>query len=145
MTFSSLDVHLHTEALLNTFNFLQNLLPENPKKGGELEENPTIPETDENKKDGDKKEEVIIAKKKSKMASPCSATSSLKSKILLTCKFHRFPSTGSRKSKFADIINYHIRADLSCLKVFIRGQTARISEICIEGVKIFLPMSLLWV
>lgn len=27
MTFSSLDVHLHTEALLSTMNFLNNLLP----------------------------------------------------------------------------------------------------------------------
>lgn len=66
MTFSSLDVHLHTEALLNTLNFLQNLLPQTPKKGGGQEELLTIPETNENKKDEDKKEEVIVAKKKSK-------------------------------------------------------------------------------
>lgn len=104
VTFSSLDVHLHTEALLNALNFLQNLLPEPPKKRGGQEELLTIPEADESKKDGDKKEEVVVAKKKS-----------------------------SRKSKYADVINLHIRADLRCLKVFIRGQTARISEICIEG------------
>lgn len=66
MTFSSLDVHLHTEALLNTLNFLQNLLPQPPKKGGGQEELLTIPETNGSKKDGDKKEEVIVAKKKSK-------------------------------------------------------------------------------
>ncbi|KAG9337212.1 hypothetical protein JZ751_029692, partial [Albula glossodonta] len=38
-----------------------------------------------------------------------------------------------KKSKFEDVVNLHIRADLSCLKVFIRGQKARISEISIEG------------
>lgn len=27
MTFSSIDIHLHTEALLSTMNFLNNLLP----------------------------------------------------------------------------------------------------------------------
>lgn len=41
--------------------------------------------------------------------------------------------TGSKKSKFADVVNLHIEADLRCLKVFIRGQKARISEISIEG------------
>uniref|UniRef100_A0A8C2WCD2 Vacuolar protein sorting 13 homolog A n=1 Tax=Cyclopterus lumpus TaxID=8103 RepID=A0A8C2WCD2_CYCLU len=34
VTFSSLDVHLHTEALLNTMNFLSNLLPPSTKKEG---------------------------------------------------------------------------------------------------------------
>uniref|UniRef100_A0A4W6GB83 Vacuolar protein sorting 13 homolog A n=1 Tax=Lates calcarifer TaxID=8187 RepID=A0A4W6GB83_LATCA len=71
VTFSSLDVHLHTEALLNTMNFLNNLLPPSTKKEG--------------------------------------------------------------GSKFKDVVNLHIRADLRCLKVFIRGQKARISEISIEG------------
>lgn len=28
MNFSSLDIHLHTEALLNTMNYLNNILPE---------------------------------------------------------------------------------------------------------------------
>uniref|UniRef100_A0A665TGP5 Vacuolar protein sorting 13 homolog A n=1 Tax=Echeneis naucrates TaxID=173247 RepID=A0A665TGP5_ECHNA len=69
VTFSSLDVHLHTEALLNAMNFLSKLLPEPSSKG----------------------------------------------------------------TKFADVVNLHIRADLRCLKVFIRGQKARISEISIEG------------
>uniref|UniRef100_A0A8C2WJ62 Vacuolar protein sorting 13 homolog A n=1 Tax=Cyclopterus lumpus TaxID=8103 RepID=A0A8C2WJ62_CYCLU len=74
VTFSSLDVHLHTEALLNTMNFLSNLLPPSTKKEG-----------------------------------------------------------GHEDSKFANVVNLHIRADLRCLKVFIRGQKARISEISIEG------------
>uniref|UniRef100_A0A3B4Z0W4 Vacuolar protein sorting 13 homolog A n=1 Tax=Stegastes partitus TaxID=144197 RepID=A0A3B4Z0W4_9TELE len=96
VTFSSLDVHLHTEALLNTMNFLNNLLPPSTKKEGGQEELPTIPEEDEGEaeKEEEKKEE---------------------------------------SSKFADVVNLHIRADLRCLKVFIRGQKARISEIGIEG------------
>uniref|UniRef100_A0A4W6GBS7 Vacuolar protein sorting 13 homolog A n=1 Tax=Lates calcarifer TaxID=8187 RepID=A0A4W6GBS7_LATCA len=73
VTFSSLDVHLHTEALLNTMNFLNNLLPPSTKKEGGVSLN------------------------------------------------------------FKDVVNLHIRADLRCLKVFIRGQKARISEISIEG------------
>ncbi|KAJ0067962.1 hypothetical protein NL108_014076, partial [Boleophthalmus pectinirostris] len=79
VTFSSLDVHLHTEALLNTMNFLDNLLP--------------------------KKTNTLLF----------------------------FVSLGVKSSKFADIVNMHIRADLRCLKIFIRGQKARISEISIEG------------
>uniref|UniRef100_A0A673CPI7 Vacuolar protein sorting 13 homolog A n=1 Tax=Sphaeramia orbicularis TaxID=375764 RepID=A0A673CPI7_9TELE len=82
VTFSSLDVHLHTEALLNTMNFLSNLL----------------------EREKEKKEEAAVVKKKP-----------------------------SKSPKFPDIVNLHIRADLRCLKVFIRGQKARISEIGIEG------------
>uniref|UniRef100_A0A3Q3WPE0 Uncharacterized protein n=1 Tax=Mola mola TaxID=94237 RepID=A0A3Q3WPE0_MOLML len=104
VTFSSLDVHLHTEALLNTMNFLNNLLPPSIKKEGGQEELPTIPEEDEAEKEGEKKAEAVVTRKK-----------------------------GSKKSKFADVINLHIRADLRCLKVYIRGQKARISEISIEG------------
>ncbi|CAG5923536.1 unnamed protein product [Menidia menidia] len=106
VTFSSLDVHLHTEALLNTMNFLSNLLPPSTKKEEGQEELPTIPEEDEAEaeKEGEKKEEIAINKKKT-----------------------------SKRSKFADVINLHIRADLRSLKVFIRGQKARISEISIEG------------
>uniref|UniRef100_A0A8D3C607 Vacuolar protein sorting 13 homolog A n=1 Tax=Scophthalmus maximus TaxID=52904 RepID=A0A8D3C607_SCOMX len=74
VTFSSLDLHLHTEALLNTMNFLNNLLPPSTKKEG-----------------------------------------------------------GQEDKKFADVVNLHIRADMRCLKVFIRGQNTRISEISIEG------------
>lgn len=44
-----------------------------------------------------------------------------------------FPA--SKRSKFADVVNLHIKTDLRCLKVFIRGQKARISEISIEGMK----------
>uniref|UniRef100_A0A8D3DF94 Vacuolar protein sorting 13 homolog A n=1 Tax=Scophthalmus maximus TaxID=52904 RepID=A0A8D3DF94_SCOMX len=38
VTFSSLDLHLHTEALLNTMNFLNNLLPPSTKKEGLVSE-----------------------------------------------------------------------------------------------------------
>ncbi|KAJ8380883.1 hypothetical protein SKAU_G00016610 [Synaphobranchus kaupii] len=102
VNFSSLDIHLHVEALLNAMNFLNNLMPP-PKKEAqeEPEELPAIPEEEEEE---EKKEETTITKK-------------------ITPK----------KSKFEDVINLHIRADLSCLKVFIRGQKARISEISIEG------------
>ncbi|KAK7933821.1 hypothetical protein WMY93_004717 [Mugilogobius chulae] len=114
-TFSSLDVHLHTEALLNTLNFLENLVPSkasSPKQPGPeeagSEELAPIPEEDEEKdqeeKDDEKKEAIVPIRK---------------------------PSV--KNSKFADIVNLHIRADLRCLKVFIRGEKARISEISIEG------------
>ncbi|XP_068165987.1 intermembrane lipid transfer protein VPS13A [Antennarius striatus] len=101
VTVSSLDVHLHTEALLNTMTFLNNLLPPSTKKEGGVEELPAIPEEDA---ETEKKGEAIVPKKKS-----------------------------SKNSKFADVVNWHVRADLRCLKVFIRGQKARISEISIEG------------
>lgn len=67
VTFSSLDVHLHTEALLNTMNFLNNLLPPSTKKEGGQEELPTIPEEDETEaeREGQKKEESLVTKKKS--------------------------------------------------------------------------------
>lgn len=66
VTFSSLDVHLHTEALLNTMNFLNKLLPESNKKEGQQEELPTIPEEDdaEAEKEEEKKEETAVTKKK---------------------------------------------------------------------------------
>ncbi|XP_034396535.1 vacuolar protein sorting-associated protein 13A isoform X5 [Cyclopterus lumpus] len=108
VTFSSLDVHLHTEALLNTMNFLSNLLPPSTKKEGGHEELPPIPEEEEEEaeaeREGEKKEEATVTRKKS-----------------------------TKSSKFANVVNLHIRADLRCLKVFIRGQKARISEISIEG------------
>ncbi|KAF7652944.1 hypothetical protein LDENG_00089730 [Lucifuga dentata] len=103
VSFSSLDVHLHTEALLNTINFLNNLLPPSTKKEEGQEELPTILEEDEGEGE-EKKEEPTVAKTKP-----------------------------SKSAKFADVVNLHIRADLNCLKVFIRGQKARISEISIEG------------
>lgn len=67
MTFSSLDVHLHTEALLNTMNFLSNLVPPSTKKQGGQEELPTIPEEDETEaeREGEKKEEATVTRKKS--------------------------------------------------------------------------------
>lgn len=39
-------------------------------------------------------------------------------------------------------MNLHIRADLRCLKVFIRGQKARISEISIEGIGVLMSHAL---
>ena len=66
VTFSSLDVHLHTEALLNTMNFLSNILPPTAKKEGGQEELPTIPEEDEAEKEGVKKAEAVVTKKKGK-------------------------------------------------------------------------------
>nr|XP_020458048.1 vacuolar protein sorting-associated protein 13A isoform X1 [Monopterus albus] len=106
VTFSSLDIHLHTEALLNAMNFVNSLLPPSTKKEGGQEELPTIPEEDETEaeREGEKKEEAIVTTKKR-----------------------------SKRSKFADVVNLHIRADLRCLKIFIRGEKARISEISIEG------------
>ncbi|XP_046904728.1 vacuolar protein sorting-associated protein 13A-like, partial [Hypomesus transpacificus] len=47
VNFSSLDVHLHTEALLNAMNFLNSLLPPSAEKGAGPEDLPTIPEEDE--------------------------------------------------------------------------------------------------
>uniref|UniRef100_A0A8C2WAR4 Vacuolar protein sorting 13 homolog A n=1 Tax=Cyclopterus lumpus TaxID=8103 RepID=A0A8C2WAR4_CYCLU len=93
VTFSSLDVHLHTEALLNTMNFLSNLLPPSTKKEGGLH-----------------------------------------SPVVVFFFYSPFLFIlGTKSSKFANVVNLHIRADLRCLKVFIRGQKARISEISIEG------------
>ena len=40
------------------------------------------------------------------------------------------------------MVNLHIRADLRCLKVFIRGQKARISEISIEGIGVSMSRAL---
>ncbi|KAB5567777.1 hypothetical protein PHYPO_G00236760 [Pangasianodon hypophthalmus] len=104
VNFSSLDVHLHTEALLNSMNFLNGLLP--PAKKEEPVEQPAPQQDDEGEGDSEeeKKEESTITKKSS-----------------------------TKKSKFEDVVNLHLRADLSCLKVFIRGEKARISEISIEG------------
>uniref|UniRef100_A0A672P238 Vacuolar protein sorting 13 homolog A n=1 Tax=Sinocyclocheilus grahami TaxID=75366 RepID=A0A672P238_SINGR len=102
VNFSSLDVHLHTEALLNSINFLNNLLP--PLKKEAQEEQPVLPKEEEEEEEEAKIEDSAVTKKSS-------------------CK----------KSKFEDVVNLHIRADLNCLKVFIRGEKARISEISIEG------------
>ncbi|XP_068460599.1 intermembrane lipid transfer protein VPS13A isoform X2 [Clinocottus analis] len=106
VTFSSLDVHLHTEALLNTMNFLTNLLPPSTKKEGGEDQLPTILEEEEPEVEGEaeKKEEATVTRKKS-----------------------------TKSSKFANVVTLHIKTDLHCLKVFIRGQKARIAEISIEG------------
>lgn len=57
--FSSLDVHLHTEALLNTITFLSNLLPPSTKKNEVLEVE------GEEEKEEEKKEETLANRKKS--------------------------------------------------------------------------------
>ena len=64
VTFSSLDVHLHTEALLNAMNFLNNLLPPSTKKEGGQEELPTILEEDETEKEEEKIVEPVFIKRK---------------------------------------------------------------------------------
>ncbi|XP_030422004.1 vacuolar protein sorting-associated protein 13A isoform X1 [Gopherus evgoodei] len=91
VNFSSLDVHLHNEALLNAMNYLNNLLPKQETKITEV-----VVQEKEEKKD-------VLRK--------------------LT----------SKKSKYEDVIDLHVCADLSCLRVFIREQKRRISEIHIEG------------
>uniref|UniRef100_A0A9J7YYX8 Vacuolar protein sorting 13 homolog A n=1 Tax=Cyprinus carpio carpio TaxID=630221 RepID=A0A9J7YYX8_CYPCA len=102
VNFSSLDVHMHTEALLNSINFLNNLLP--PLKKEAQEEQPVLAKEEKEEEEEAKIEDSAVTKKSS-----------------------------SKKSKFEDVVNLHIRADLSCLKVFIKGEKARISEISIEG------------
>ncbi|NWV17170.1 VP13A protein, partial [Origma solitaria] len=92
VNFSSLDVHLHTEALLNAMNYLNNLLPKQETK---VAEEPVHEKTEE-KKD--------VLKK-------------------LT----------SKKSKYEDVIDLIICADLSCLRIFMREKKHRIAEIHIEG------------
>ncbi|KAM6329243.1 intermembrane lipid transfer protein VPS13A isoform 1-T1 [Alca torda] len=92
VNFSSLDIHLHTEALLNAMNYLNNLLPKQETK---VAEEP-VHEKIEEKKD--------VLKK-------------------LT----------SKKSKYEDVIDLNICADLSCLRIFIREKKHRIAEIHIEG------------
>uniref|UniRef100_A0A8C3K817 Vacuolar protein sorting 13 homolog A n=1 Tax=Calidris pygmaea TaxID=425635 RepID=A0A8C3K817_9CHAR len=92
VNFSSLDVHLHTEALLNAMNYVNNLLPKQETK---VAEEPVHEKTEE-KKD--------VLKK-------------------LT----------SKKSKYEDVIDLNICADLSCLRIFIREKKHRIAEIHIEG------------
>uniref|UniRef100_U3IBJ7 Vacuolar protein sorting 13 homolog A n=1 Tax=Anas platyrhynchos platyrhynchos TaxID=8840 RepID=U3IBJ7_ANAPP len=92
VNFSSLDVHLHTETLLNAMNYVNNLLPKQETK---VADEP-VQEKIEEKKD--------VLKK-------------------LT----------SKKSKYEDVIDLNICADLSCLRVFIREKKHRIAEIHIEG------------
>uniref|UniRef100_A0A8C6JV32 Uncharacterized protein n=1 Tax=Melopsittacus undulatus TaxID=13146 RepID=A0A8C6JV32_MELUD len=92
VNFSSLDVQLHSEALLNAMNYLNNILPKQETKG--VEE--PVCEKIEEKKD--------VLKK-------------------LT----------SKKSKYEDVIDLNICADLSCLRIFISEKKHRIAEIHIEG------------
>uniref|UniRef100_A0A4W5LE19 Uncharacterized protein n=1 Tax=Hucho hucho TaxID=62062 RepID=A0A4W5LE19_9TELE len=85
-------------------NFLNSLLPPTKEAVPSQEELPTIPEGEEGEGEEGEKEESAVAK-----------------------------ITSSKKSKFEDVVNLHIRADLNCLKVFIRGQSHMIAEIRIEG------------
>ncbi|KAM4708321.1 intermembrane lipid transfer protein VPS13A [Discoglossus pictus] len=93
VNFSSLDVHLHTEALLNTMSFLTSLIPQSENKEPEQQ----VQETEEEKKEEQRK------------------------KISL------------KRSKYDDVVNLHVCADLSCLRLFIRQQKCRIAEISIQG------------
>lgn len=63
VNFSSLDVHLHTEALLNSMNFLNSLLP--PTKKEEPVEHPAPQPDDEGEADSEeeKKDGSTITKK----------------------------------------------------------------------------------
>lgn len=61
MNFSSLDVHLHTEALLNSINFLNNLLP--PLKKEAQEEQPALPKEEEEEEEEAKVEDSAVTKK----------------------------------------------------------------------------------
>ncbi|KAM3940361.1 intermembrane lipid transfer protein VPS13A [Leptodactylus fuscus] len=98
VNFSSLDVYLHTEALLSTMSFVTNLMP--PSENKEPEQ--VVPEVDEEEDEEGKREGP-------------------KKKLTL------------KKSKYDDVIGLHVCAELSCLRVFIREQKCRISEISIEG------------
>ncbi|XP_066473905.1 intermembrane lipid transfer protein VPS13A isoform X2 [Tiliqua scincoides] len=91
VNFSSIDVHLHTEALLNTMNFLNNLLP---KQAAHLTAS-----------------EIVLEKEKKEVLK----------------KFT------SKKSKYEDVCDLRVCADMSCLRIFLRGQKCRIADICIEG------------
>nr|XP_028572546.1 vacuolar protein sorting-associated protein 13A-like [Podarcis muralis] len=90
VTFSSVDIHLHTEALMSTMNFLNNLLPKQETSTVEIVQ--------------EKEEKKEVLKK-------------------LT----------SKKSKYEDVCDLHVCADMSCLRIFIREQKSWISEIRIEG------------
>lgn len=64
VNFSSLDIHLHTEALLNSMNFLNNLLP--PMKKEAQEEQPILPKEEEEEEEEAKIEDSAVTKKSSK-------------------------------------------------------------------------------
>uniref|UniRef100_A0A672P4J4 Vacuolar protein sorting 13 homolog A n=1 Tax=Sinocyclocheilus grahami TaxID=75366 RepID=A0A672P4J4_SINGR len=64
VNFSSLDVHLHTEALLNSINFLNNLLP--PLKKEAQEEQPVLPKEEEEEEEEAKIEDSAVTKKSCK-------------------------------------------------------------------------------
>uniref|UniRef100_A0A8B9KUA9 Vacuolar protein sorting 13 homolog A n=1 Tax=Astyanax mexicanus TaxID=7994 RepID=A0A8B9KUA9_ASTMX len=68
VNFSSLDIHLHTEALLNSMNFLNSLLP--PPKKQPPSEQPSPPLEDEGEEDGEeeKKDEHAVVKRSSNVA-----------------------------------------------------------------------------
>uniref|UniRef100_A0A669EIP5 Vacuolar protein sorting 13 homolog A n=1 Tax=Oreochromis niloticus TaxID=8128 RepID=A0A669EIP5_ORENI len=110
VTFSSLDVHLHTEALLNTMNFLTDI---------------------------SQLMKLIfraVSKVKCYTGNSFPFLQLLSGNVFISCPSPFF-FPASKRSKFADVVNLHIKTDLRCLKVFIRGQKARISEISIEGMK----------
>ncbi|XP_060618149.2 intermembrane lipid transfer protein VPS13A isoform X1 [Anolis sagrei] len=90
VNFSSIDIHLHTEALLNTMNFISNLIPSQEAAPVEI-----VQEKEE-------KKEVL----------------------------KKLPS---KNSKYQDVCDLYVYAELSCLRIFMREQRRRIAEICVEG------------
>ncbi|XP_062399567.1 vacuolar protein sorting-associated protein 13A isoform X2 [Sardina pilchardus] len=107
VNFSSLDVHLYTEALVNTMNFLTNLLPPSSPEPA-----PAPADDEQGEGEGDEDEEKEEKKEGSAVVKAVSKKS---------------------KGEDGEVVNMHIRADLSSLKVFIRGEKARIAEVHIEG------------
>ncbi|XP_073399904.1 intermembrane lipid transfer protein VPS13A [Dendrobates tinctorius] len=98
VNFSSLDVYLHTEALLNTMSFVTSLIPQSESKEPEQQ----IPEVNEDEEEEEKRDGP-------------------RKKLTL------------KKSKYDDVVGLYVCAELSCLRVFIREQKCKISEISIEG------------
>uniref|UniRef100_A0A8C2BZK7 Vacuolar protein sorting 13 homolog A n=1 Tax=Cyprinus carpio TaxID=7962 RepID=A0A8C2BZK7_CYPCA len=64
VNFSSLDVHMHTEALLNSINFLNNLLP--PLKKEAQEEQPVLAKEEKEEEEEAKIEDSAVTKKSCK-------------------------------------------------------------------------------
>uniref|UniRef100_A0A8K9V736 Vacuolar protein sorting 13 homolog A n=1 Tax=Oncorhynchus mykiss TaxID=8022 RepID=A0A8K9V736_ONCMY len=79
VNFSSLDIHLHTEALLNAMNFLISLLPPTKEVAPSQEELPTIPEEDEGEGEEGLVSEVLMRKK------AVEVLANLKNIVILDC------------------------------------------------------------
>uniref|UniRef100_A0A8C8IVL6 Vacuolar protein sorting 13 homolog A n=1 Tax=Oncorhynchus tshawytscha TaxID=74940 RepID=A0A8C8IVL6_ONCTS len=79
VNFSSLDIHLHTEALLNAMNFLISLLPPTKEVAPSQEELPTIPEEDEGEGEEGLVSELLMRKK------AVEVLANLKNIVILDC------------------------------------------------------------